>query len=143
MEAEQKALQDKTIAMREILSHINEEKQDYQVKIRRDVERAMADILDRLKKESASLKKKDIETLENRFAAILARDSDTFREAYAKLSPREIEICELIKEGTSTKDISSQLNLSPVTVHKHREHIRKKLSLTNQSINLSSYLRTR
>ena len=47
------------------------------------------------------------------------------------LSLREIEIIKLIKEGLSSKEIATQLTLSPRTVEVHRHNILKKLKLNN------------
>jgi DNA-binding NarL/FixJ family response regulator len=46
-----------------------------------------------------------------------------------KLSDREFEIFQLIGEGRGTKDIATQLHLSPKTVEVHRGHIKEKLEL--------------
>jgi DNA-binding NarL/FixJ family response regulator len=46
-----------------------------------------------------------------------------------KLSDREFEIFELIGQGKGTRDIATQLHLSPKTVEAHRGHIREKLEL--------------
>ena len=59
----------------------------------------------------------------------------------SKLSPREMEICAMIKNGASSKDIAEALDIALVTVQKHREVIRKKLGLTNKNINLTTHLR--
>ncbi len=59
---------------------------------------------------------------------------------YPKLSPREREICNLIKGGATSKEIAASLSISLATVRKHRELIRRKLGLTNKDINLLSYL---
>lgn len=47
------------------------------------------------------------------------------------LSLREIEIVKLIKEGFSSKEIASQLNISARTAEVHRHNILKKLKLKN------------
>lgn len=47
------------------------------------------------------------------------------------LSFREIQIVRLIKEGLSSKEISSRLNISTRTVEVHRHNILKKLKLKN------------
>ncbi len=57
-----------------------------------------------------------------------------------KTHPREIEICNMVKAGLRSKEISSLLNVSPQTVEKHRKNIRRKLKLTNKSTNLASFL---
>jgi two-component system invasion response regulator UvrY len=47
------------------------------------------------------------------------------------LSGREIEIIKLIKQGSSSKEIASQLSISTKTVEVHRYNILKKLNLKN------------
>jgi len=56
------------------------------------------------------------------------------------LTPREVQIADLIKKGKSSKDIADLLHLSKGTVECYRDQIRKKLDLKNKKINLRSYL---
>jgi DNA-binding NarL/FixJ family response regulator len=48
---------------------------------------------------------------------------------YAKLTPREREILQLIAEGKNTKEIARYLFISVKTVETHRRHIKKKLKV--------------
>ena len=48
-----------------------------------------------------------------------------------ELSPRELEVFELIGNGRSTRDIAEQLGLSVHTIETHREKLRAKLLLRN------------
>jgi DNA-binding CsgD family transcriptional regulator len=57
------------------------------------------------------------------------------------LSPRELEICSLIRNGYTSKEIAGILNISPETVRTQRKKIRKKLGLIGQKTNLISYLK--
>lgn len=54
-----------------------------------------------------------------------------------RLTPREIEVCDLIKAGSASKDIARTLSISFKTVEKHRDNIRKKLGIANRRINLA------
>jgi PAS domain S-box-containing protein len=56
------------------------------------------------------------------------------------LTPREIEIAALLKEGKSTKEISEQMRISAKTIEFHRNSLRKKLGLKNKKTNLRSHL---
>lgn len=49
------------------------------------------------------------------------------------LSARELEIIKLIKNGLSSKEISTELNISLKTVEVHRHNILKKLNLKNSA----------
>jgi len=60
----------------------------------------------------------------------------------AIMTSRELAVCQLIREGLSTKEIAERLAISAKSVQTHRNHIRRKLGLLNQSVNLAGYLKT-
>jgi DNA-binding CsgD family transcriptional regulator len=71
-------------------------------------------------------------------SGILSMKDNTFlslRELYEKnsagLSPREIEILQMIKDGLLSKEISEQLCISIYTVNTHRQRILRKLDVGN------------
>ena len=59
---------------------------------------------------------------------------------HGRLSPREVEICNMIKNGMPSKEIASILNVSVHTIHTQRRNIRKKLRLAGNRKNLTSFL---
>ncbi|HUV29481.1 MAG TPA: PAS domain S-box protein [Acidobacteriota bacterium] len=140
LEVEREDLTDKNIALEQILKHIDKERQDYKARTCRDMEQAITPILKRLRESAGAEHSNEMEALETNLQAILAKDVDVFRDRYASLTPREVEVCEMIKKGLSSKQIASHMNLSLYTVHKHREQIREKLGITNKRVNLSTYL---
>ncbi|MEN6374672.1 MAG: helix-turn-helix transcriptional regulator, partial [Smithella sp.] len=56
------------------------------------------------------------------------------------LTPREIEIAYLIKDGKTTKEIAGALGIVEGSIATHRKNIRKKLGL-DRTCNLQSQLR--
>jgi len=56
------------------------------------------------------------------------------------LTPWEIQIAALVKDGKTTKEISDILGLSHETVHVYRKRIRKKIQLKHKNENLRSHL---
>lgn len=60
--------------------------------------------------------------------------------AYRQLTPVEIQVASMIRQGLSTKVIAATLKSSPETISIHRKHIRKKLGLDSKTANLYSYL---
>jgi DNA-binding CsgD family transcriptional regulator len=60
--------------------------------------------------------------------------------AYQQLTPAQIQVASMVRQGLSTKAIAVTLNSSPETVNIHRKHIRKKLGLDNKASSLRSYL---
>ncbi len=60
----------------------------------------------------------------------------------ASLTPTEVQVATMIKNGLRTQDIAKKLYTSLHTAKTHRRNIRKKLNVRNSSINLTSYLRS-
>jgi len=142
LEIEREALERKNIALREILDQIETEKSTLKQQIITNVEQAILPLLLRLKESSHPSQTRNFEMLEKDLREIASPFIDTLKSNYAKLSPRELEVCRLIKNGMTSKEIAQSLNLSVMTVHKYRELIRKKLGLVNNGANLQTYLRS-
>jgi DNA-binding CsgD family transcriptional regulator len=121
---------------------------------RRDKERA-----DIYKTISAEIKKKVFPFLERMSTEILSTASQTYltiiidnlksivsqTSGYNSLSnydltPTEMHIIELIKQGKQSKEIADMLKISIATVSFHRNSIRTKLGLKNCRKNLFTYL---
>lgn len=56
------------------------------------------------------------------------------------LTPREMEVANMVREGRSSKDIAEVLKISVPAVDFHRKQIRRKLGLSSSGRNLRSYL---
>ena len=59
-----------------------------------------------------------------------------------RLSPTEIKVADLIRNGKQTKEIAGLLGVSENAVAFHRKNIRRKLGLAGQKVNLSSHLQS-
>ncbi len=75
----------------------------------------------------------------NEIVAPLLRE---FSKIGLKLTPAEIQVTNLIRQGKNTKEIAEFLNLATSTIDTHRNKIRKKLGIKNKKINLKIYLKT-
>lgn len=136
----EKDLNKKNIALKEILSHLEEEKKSFENGISEIVDNSLLPTLKKIINEDGSTNLAYFEILENDLQQ-LATSSGSAINTYSRLSPREVEICNLIKGGATSKEISILLKITTITVNKHRENIRKKLRISNKDINLSTYLK--
>ena len=59
---------------------------------------------------------------------------------YINLTPKEIQVANLIKDGKTTKEIADIIGVCQGAISLHRDHIRKKMGLNNKKINLNTYL---
>jgi PAS domain S-box-containing protein len=142
LEIEREALERKNIALREILDQIDAEKNTLKRQVTANIEQAIIPTLLRLKESSPPSQTRIFDMLETDLREIASPFLDTLKSEYAKLSPRELEVCRLIKNGMTSKEIAEALSLSVTTIHKYREMIRKKLDLVNNEINLHTYLQS-
>lgn len=51
------------------------------------------------------------------------------KENKINLTPREMEVLQLVAEGEANKQIAAELNISIKTVEKHRDHLMQKLNI--------------
>jgi len=81
-----------------------------------------------------------VEIIEANVQNIISPFLQSLSSELANLTPKEIQVANLVKEGKTTKEISELLNLSIRSVESHRDNIRTKLGINNEKINLRSYL---
>lgn len=79
-------------------------------------------------------------------ASIARRVVQSFKQVRAKtpetesLSPREIEVLELLVKGFAYKEVAAELNISYSTVQRHIESIYRKLHVHSRTHAVSKYL---
>ncbi len=133
-------LEEKNLALKEVMGMIETEKEEIRQQTARMIDQTIKPILNRLVRRNGMVNRPHYELLKTALEELALATGGTMQIA-ARLSPRELEICSLIKGGSSSKDIAETLDISLLTVQKHREVIRRKLGLTNLNINLTTHLR--
>jgi DNA-binding CsgD family transcriptional regulator len=144
LEIQKKELERKNIALREVLDQIELEKKEIKDTIALNLALLVVPYIKKLSNERISLEKKRayLKIMQSNIEHI---SSSFFRQVIqqkARLSPREVEVCTMIKNGLMNKEISDLLNISIATVERHRFNIRKKLGLANKKINLTTYIQS-
>ncbi len=140
LEAERKLLENKNIALKEVLIHIEEEKKAAREQVARTVESVLLPALHRIADDDGGVRQTCLDILKSGLSE-LASSQGGLTDMYSKLSPREVEVCSLIRSGATSQEIANRLFISHATVKKHRERIRTKLNLRKQGINLQTYLK--
>jgi len=78
--------------------------------------------------------------LESSIKEITTPFSKKMSDPIMGLTPTEIQVASLVKNGKTNKEIVQLLNKSIRTVSAHRENIRLKFGLKNKKVNLKTYL---
>jgi DNA-binding CsgD family transcriptional regulator len=97
-------------------------------------------ILNALALEVPKVQRKYVELLRGNLEEITAPFINQLSLKYQSLTPTEIKICSMIRNGMRTKEIAEIQGVSIATINRHREHIRRKLKITNSEANLITYL---
>ena len=137
---EQKALQETNTALRAVLARIEEEKQEIHRNVQANVEKILMPILHALELELPKIQRKYVELLKTNLEELTSPFINKFSQKYHSLTPTEVKICNMIRNGLQTKEIAQLSGISWATVNRHREHIRRKLGITNSKRNLVTYL---
>jgi DNA-binding CsgD family transcriptional regulator len=132
------ALEKKNISFKELIKHIDEEKNKLKEDITININRTLMPVITELEKSEdphkyIGLLKLHLEDMQSAFGRRIT-------DGNYNLTAREVEISNLIKGGARSKDICNLLNISYETVEKHRKNIRKKLGISNKKVNLFYFL---
>ncbi len=139
---EQVRLNKKNLAMGEILKRIDFEKNLIKNQVQANIKNIVMPLVDILRNNPSSDRDLYFNMLDEALGDITSDFVSKLEMQFSNLSPRELEICNMIKKDLSSKQIANALNISIQTISQRRKHIRKKLGITNKRINLSAYLKT-
>jgi DNA-binding CsgD family transcriptional regulator len=139
---ERKALQESNTAIRTVLTRIEEEKNEIYRDIKTNVDKVIMPILIALAVELPQTQSKYIEMLKTNLEEITSQFVRHLSNSYHSLTPTEITICNMIRNGMRTKEIAQIRGVSMATINRHRENIRRKLKITNNDVNLATYLQS-
>jgi DNA-binding CsgD family transcriptional regulator len=139
---ERKALQESNTALRIVLARIEQEKQEIHRDIKMNVEKVLMPILQALTLQLSPAQTKYVEILQTNLEEITSPFISQLSHSYHSMTPTEVAICNMIRNGMRTKEIADMRGVSEATVNRHREKIRRKLKITNQDINLATFLQS-
>ena len=139
LQEQKKSLEQKNIALSEILGQIEIEKKQIKDNVITNAENLLLPVIQKLKLTGES--RKYVQLLQKNLQELTSSFGTKLTEKEDKLTSREIEICNMIRSGLSNKEISGLLNISQGTTERHRANIRKKLGVINKDINLTSFLK--
>lgn len=134
-------LEEANIALRVLLRKRDQDKVELEEKILANVKLLIEPHMESLKNSNLDPNQKEhLNLMESSLKEIISPFSQRLTSKYVGLTPGELEVAYLVKEGKRTKDIAQVLNLSDKTIEDYRKQLRAKLSIKNKRINLRTYL---
>ncbi|HPG30571.1 MAG TPA: helix-turn-helix transcriptional regulator, partial [bacterium] len=130
------------ITLQKVINEAQEKKKQTEQAIIENINQTILPILKKIESHNDNSIKIYSKFVQENLYNIFSSFGIKIKQMNYELSSREIEICNLIKNGLINKEIAELLNISYRSVEKHRENIRKKLNLTNQNIDIKQYLDT-
>jgi PAS domain S-box-containing protein len=141
LESQAANLEEMNAALKVLLKRRDEDEKVLQEKVLFNVRELIEPCLEKLKHGELNNKQKAyLDILESNLNDIVSPFSRSLQLRHYNLTPSEMQIAALVRDGKTTKQIANLLNLSTRTVDTHRLRIRTKLGIRNKKSNLRSHL---
>ncbi len=138
---QKKMLEETNIALKVLLEHREQDRMRLEENVLANVRQLISPYVEKLRLQKLDDRSRNfVEIIKSRLTEIAAPFLNRLTNTHRLLTPREIDVAALVREGRTSKEIAELLNVSVSGVDFHRKKIRKKLGLANEKANLRSYL---
>jgi PAS domain S-box-containing protein len=134
-------LEELNAALRVLLKRREEDKLELENNVISNLKKLVMPYIEKIKK--GRIEGNDLvclNVIESNLKDIASPFASKLSSEYLSLTPKELQVADLVKEGKTTKEIAEFMSVSPATVEIHRYHIREKLGLSRKKTNLRTYL---
>ena len=140
---QKQSLEETNVALKVLLKQREADRLELEQKVLGNMKELVFPYVDKLKK--AGLKASErtcVEIIDTHLKEIVSPFLQRMSAANIFLTPQEIQVASLVKDGKTSKEIADILNIADTTVHFHRRNLRIKFGLDNRKTNLRTYLLT-
>ncbi len=140
--ARTRELQETNTALRVLLSSLEDDRKSRDQAIVEQVRSMVLPYLDKIRSQLSGDPAQQVylDIAESNLKDITSAMSDQLSDAFAMMTPTEIEIAQMVMFGKTTKDIAKALSRETSTIDFHRNNIRRKLGLEGRDQNLRNHL---
>jgi PAS domain S-box-containing protein len=141
LEIKSRTLEETNAALRHLLKERKTDKSELEEKVLTNVRELILPYVERMKDGDLDNEQRAfLGVIESNLKDIVSTYLPGLPTKYLTLTPTEIQVANLIKQGRYSKDIAKLMDLSRRTVESHRDGIRRKLGIKGTKTNLRSYL---
>ncbi|HNQ01236.1 MAG TPA: PAS domain S-box protein [Syntrophales bacterium] len=141
IQAKSRNLEEMNTALKVLLKQREQDQHDMEEKVLANIKHLVIPYLGKLKTGRLGEQERScVKVLESNLLSIISPFSQRLSSRLLNLTPKELQVANLVKEGRTSKEIGDLLDVSPATVALYRNRIRKKLAVTGKKVNLRTYL---
>ncbi len=134
-------LEEVNTALRVLLKHRDEDRLELERNVLTNIQKLVLPYLENLKTSHPDPRTAAfLQIMESNLKDIVSPFLSRLASSFSRLSPREGQVAQLVREGRTTKEIAEVLGVSSKAVDLYRNSIRRKLGIAHQKVNLKSYL---
>ena len=134
-------LEETNTALKVLLKRREDDKHELEESLVSNVKELVFPYLDKLHNARLDSREKTyLDIIESHLNEIVSPLLRKLSSRYLNLTPQEIQVASLVKDGKRTKEISQILFISEHTVNFHRKRIREKLGLKKKSTSMRAFL---
>ncbi|SEM00972.1 PAS domain S-box-containing protein [Syntrophus gentianae] len=141
LEIKTRNLEELNTALTVLLKKREDDKNELEEKVLSNVKSMVLPYVDKLKMTALDATQANyMSIMESHLNEVISSFLMKLTSTSLNLTPREIQVASLIKDGKTTKEIAELMNVCSGAVALHRNHIRKKLGLNKKKTNLRTHL---
>ncbi len=138
-----KDLEEMNTALRVLLNKANYDREDMEAKVYNNIRDLVNPYLEKLEQVCRNdLQRSYLDMVRKNLDEVVSGFTTNLIRKYASLTPREVQIANMIQQDMTIKEMAEALHISESSVAFHRLNIRKKMGLANKKLNLKTYLRS-
>ena len=136
-----KSLEELNTALKVLLEKRETDKAELEVNVVNNVKKMVLPYLDKLRGSTINgVQKAYLDIITNNLQEVVSPFYRNLSNDGLDLTPKEIQIADLIKQGNTTKEIATILGSSIRAIEFHRNNLRVKFGLTGKKVSLKAYL---
>ena len=141
LEERTRMLEEVNTTLKVLLEKRAEDKNALVERVQLNTKELVLPLLKRLRKTSLGPRQlSSLDIIESNLNNITSSFSHLLSSRHQELTPMEIRVANLIREGKNTREIAELMNLSPRTIESHRESLRRKTGIRDRRQNLRFHL---
>ena len=136
-----KDIEEANTALKVLLNQLEKGRNDLEERILSNIRELILPYVNNLRHGKLSVHQVSlVDTIKSNLNRISSSFLQHLKLNFYDLTPREIEVANLVREGRSIKEIAELLSITIRTVESHRKRLRVKMGLKNRKANLRAHL---